>query len=82
MFKEMFKLAIKDYSYVIKNAPDRPDDHDDGFTYTSKADGYRQRGNTYSWLDDFTRACSDWKKAKAFGDEESRENYSVSCIGR
>ena len=82
MFREMFKLAIDDYSYVIQNAPDRGDENDDGFFYTSKADGYRQRGNTYSWFDDFRRACNDWKKAKALGDEDSKDNYRTSCLGR
>ena len=80
-FKEMYKLAINDYSYVIKNAPDRPDDNDDGFIYTSKADGYRERGNAYSWLDDFRRACKDWKNAKDLGDEDSANSYRESCIG-
>ncbi len=82
LFREMFKLAIDDFSYVIKNAPDRGDDNDDGLVYTSKADGYRQRGNAYSWNDDFIRACKDWKKAKGLGDEESMESYRVSCLGR
>ena len=81
MFREMFKLAIKDYSYVIKNAPDRPDDNDDGFTYTSKADGYRQRGTAYSWLEDWRRACKDYKNAKNLGDEDSSKYYTESCVG-
>ena len=82
MFREMFKLAVDDFSYLIKNAPDRGDDNDYGFVYPSKADGYRQRGNAYSWNDDFLRACKDWKKAKGLGDEDSMENYRVSCLGR
>ena len=81
LFREMFKLAIDDFSYVIKNAPDRGDDNDDGLVYTSKADGYRERGIAYSWLEDWRRACKDYKNAKNLGDEDSSKYYTESCVG-
>ena len=40
----------------------------------SPAELYLYRGEVYSWMNKWNKACSDWKVSKKLGNEYARDN--------
>ena len=47
--------------------------------YPNDGDGWTLRGNTKSWLNDFSGACYDWKRGADLGNEDAQKNLLKNC---
>jgi len=73
--KIYFEEALIDYTRAISMAPSQEKaeeiELDRDFDLITNADVYTARGNIFSWMNNkLKKACSDWKVAKNYGDED------------
>ena len=78
--KQYLEEALEHYSKAISIAPSQEEveklELDRDLDLISPADLYRARGDLHSWMNNnWKKACSDWKVAKKFGDEEALDNF-------
>ena len=76
--KTFLKEAAGHYTDAISIAPSQEDvikiELDKDINLYSPAELYLYRGDTYSWMEKWNKACRDWKVSKKLGNEDARKS--------
>ena len=76
--KKYLEEALEHYTTAISMAPSQKEvekiEFDRDLDLYSPAELYFIRGDIYSWMDKWKKACSDWKVSKKLGNEDARNS--------